>query len=132
MKRSLICAALLLQGCAVSATWDIDDDSHYTSRERGTVKLVYSYFNGIVDPQIDTWDNYRIASERCEKWGWWKRPYVPNAVQLTPVTKVCGYNPNGSAPIGQGRSCVVWYVSQHWKCQTPTKLPEYFSSPRSS
>ena len=117
MKRMLICAAVLLQGCAVSATWDIDDDSRATDPRKGTVRLQYSYFNGIVDPKIDTWDNYRFASKRCEEWGWKRYPYTPNAVQSSPVTRQCGYNPGGSSPPGLGRSCVIWFVTQHWQCR---------------
>lgn len=124
MKRMLICAALLLQGCQYSATWEVEQHSPAPNPRAGTFKVSYSYWGTRLfgEPIQDNWDEYWVASKQCSDWGYKVTQgaiddfRVPNATRVGPIRKECGYNPAGSSPPGLKRSCVIWYVSSHWMC----------------
>ena len=116
MKRLVLCAAVLLQGCAYSATWQVEQSNPRPNPQAGTFKVSYSYWNTPLfgKPVQDNWDEYWVASTQCSDWGYKVTQgaiddfRVPNATRVGDIKKQCGYGPNGG--------CSIWYVSSHWMC----------------
>ncbi|MDE1965512.1 MAG: hypothetical protein KGI42_16605 [Xanthomonadaceae bacterium] len=99
MRKILIVAAVItLSGCATTKQWAATGGS----RSDGVVRLSYEY-GSLETPRLDENQAVRLASERCETWGY------SGADAFGGATRKCIQG-------GGFGGCAEWQVTKEYQC----------------